>query len=580
MSTRYSHKLIAIFLLLSLAAFSAPEMRAADPGYIPQIAPDGTLINSPLLVNGNTVVTGQLSIDGGTGVITFAAGQTFPINLAGEVTGPWNATLVSSAVSPDTANAIVRRDSAGNFAANTISVDGDIALPKTTSSSVGVLTVGGTPFLHNFGTNNTFVGAAAGNMTMAGYGNSGFGAHTLPANTTGSYNAGFGLDALGSNTSGSNNTAFGGLALASITTASNNSAFGTAALVNNTTGASNSAFGFVALENNTTGVSNSAFGDHALRNNTVAQYNSAFGNNALAANTVGSGNSAFGMLALSASTTAGGNAAFGMQALASDTTGISNSAFGTGALAANATGGSNVAVGFDALNRLTVGNSNIAIGYGAGSGLTAGESNNIDIGNAGKSAESGVVRIGTFGVNTAAFIAGIAGTISPGGVPVFVNSGGQLGTITSSKRYKEQITDMDAESDVLMKLRPVSFYYKPEYDPMHIRQFGLVAEEVAKIAPDLVVFDQDGKPETVRYHFVNAMLLNEVQKLQRENQEQVGTIVQQQAQIQAVQTQLKELVLRLTAVEHSVQPGTKFASARSKVNHDSKEILHASMPLE
>jgi hypothetical protein len=154
-----------------------------------------------------------------------------------------------------------------------------------------------------------------------------------------------------------------------------------------------------------------------------------------------------------------------------------------------------------------------------------------------------------------------------------VNSSGQLGTITSSQRYKEQITDMDAESDVLMKLRPVSFYYKPELDSTHTRQYGLVAEEVAKIAPDLVVFDQDGKPQTVRYHFVNAMLLNEVQKQKRLLEQQQEQLAAQQQQIDRLkatlqsqqilqQAQLKELMQRLAALEKSVQPETQLASAR------------------
>src|SRR5215471_5718103 len=130
MFTRKSHKGFALFMFFALAAFSVPQVRAADPGYIPQIAPDGTLINSPFFVNGNTVTTGQLSIDGTTGLITFAGGQSFPML--------------------------------------------SLALPNTTSPTVGVLTLGGTPFLHNFGTNNTFVGASAGNLTMTGNFNSPF----------------------------------------------------------------------------------------------------------------------------------------------------------------------------------------------------------------------------------------------------------------------------------------------------------------------------------------------------------------------------------------------------------------------
>ncbi len=279
-----------------------------------------------------------------------------------------------------------------------------------------------------------------------------------------------------------------------------------------------------------TGKNNSAFGLTALQANSAGSFNSAFGNAALAANTAGQSNSAFGN-----------------EALQDNKNGVANSAFGAYALLSNTSGGANVAVGDGALTNLQTGGSNIAIGTGAGGELTS-ENNNIDIGNSGSISESGAIHIGTGGTQTKTFIAGIFSSASAFGIPVLVNNSGQLGTTLSSQRYKEQISDLGAESDVLMKLRPVSFYYKSEYDSTHTRQYGLVAEEVAKIAPDLVVFDQEGKSQTVRYHFVNAMLLNEVQK-------QRATIVQQQTEIEAIQIQIKELMLRLAMVEKSVQPG-------------------------
>jgi hypothetical protein len=162
------------------------------------------------------------------------------------------------------------------------------------------------------------------------------------------------------------------------------------------------------------------------------------------------------------------------------------------------------------------------------------ESNNIDVGNAGVVSESNTIRIGSVGTQTAAFIAGISGVTSASGNAVFVNPSGQLGTTTSSRRFKDDITDMAGESDVLMKLRPVSFFYKPEYDETQTRQYGLVAEEVAQVAPQLVAFDKDGVPQTVRYHFVNAMVLNEVQKQQ-------STIARQQAEIQDLAARLAKL---------------------------------------
>ncbi|MFZ3210820.1 MAG: tail fiber domain-containing protein, partial [Terriglobales bacterium] len=361
-----------------------------------------------------------------------------------------------------------------------LSLSGSLALPNTTSASVGVITLGSTPFLHNFGTNNTFVGASAGNLTMTSVGN--------------------------------------------------NTAVGATALTANTTGRGQSAFGNAALAAATTGTQNSAFGASALTANTTGMQNAAFGNSALIDNTTGNTNSAFGTGALLANTTANLNSAFGFEALVTNTTGSNNSAFGEGALF-SLNGGSN----------------NLALGGLAGSSLTGTESNNIYLANNGVAGESNTARIGTD--LTAVFITGISGRTSASGVGVFINTAGQLGTITSSRRFKHDIADMGAESDLLMKLRPVAFYYKPELDQTQTRQYGLVAEEVAKVAPQLVVYDKDGAPETVRYHFVNAMLLNAVQKQQRAIQRQQSTIDQQQSTIDQQQTEIRDLAARLAKLE-------------------------------
>jgi hypothetical protein len=159
-------------------------------------------------------------------------------------------------------------------------------------------------------------------------------------------------------------------------------------------------------------------------------------------------------------------------------------------------------------------------------------------------------------------------------VQVLINGAGQLGTTTSSRRYKQDIVDQGSESDVLMKLRPVAFYYKPEYDDTHTRQYGLVAEEVARLAPDLVVFDAQGKPQTVRYHFVNAMLLNELQKQHRlidaqqsENEMQKQQIQTMQGQMEAlrrqnaaIEQQMKAVLLRLAAMEKPGKPDNQEIS--------------------
>jgi len=517
-----------------------------------------------------------------------ATATNFSGKLAGEVTGTQNATVVSSAVVPNTANTIVRRDASGSFAAGTVALSGNLALPNTTSASAGVISLGGVPFAHNFGSspnsNNTFLGTGAGNFGLTGVDNTAVGASALTANTMGTANSAFGALALQNNTTGTNDSAFGSAALEFNTTGPYNSAFGSQALERNTTGPYNSAFGSAALQFNSTGSDNSAFGFVALSSNTYASSNSAFGSRALQNNTYGAHNSAFGYAALLSNTDAGGNSAFGADALMNNTGGFGNSAFGNGALLGNTlgtgnsafgdvalqnntegsgnsafgegallnntTGDFNSALGPSALSSLNTGRSNVAIGFQAGSGLTTG-SNNIYIGSPGVSSESNIIRIGQG--QTATFIAGISG-VNVSGAPVLVGSSGQLGVAVSSQRFKDVIADMAGESDLLMKLRPVSFYYKPELDPTHTRQYGLVAEEVAQVSPELVVFDKDGAPQTVRYHFVNAMLLNEVQKQRqlvdeqrKANEDQQSTIARQQAEIQ-------DLAARLAKLEALVAP--------------------------
>ena len=198
---------------------------------------------------------------------------------------------------------------------------------------------------------------------------------------------------------------------------------------------------------------------------------------------------------------------------------MNNTAIGVETLVRNTTGSSNTALGFFALINNTTGNNNIAVGEHAGSNLTIG-SNNIDIGNFGKVGESNKIRIGTTGIQKATFIAGIRGVTVASGVGVIVGTDGKLGTVVSSARFKEAIKPMDKASETILALQPVTFRYKHELDPDGIPQFGLVAEEVEKVNPDLVARDEQGKPYTVRYEAVNAMLLNEFLKEHRKRQKQ------------------------------------------------------------
>ena len=244
--------------------------------------------------------------------------------------------------------------------------------------------------------------------------------------------------------------------------------------------------------------SNTASGSSALFSNTTGSSNTASGFNALMKDTTGGSNTATGVSALLSNTTGSFNTASGASALVHSTTGNGNAASGVSALAQNTTGANNAAEGLSALGNNTTGSGNIGVGSNAGINLTT-RSNNIDIGNGGVAAESGKIRIGTQGKQTATFIAGISG-VSVTGDAVVVNSSGQLGIVMSSARYKRDIHEMDTASSKLMGLRPVTFRYKQ--DPQGERQYGLIAEEVARVYPELVSYGADGKVMTVHYHAI------------------------------------------------------------------------------
>jgi len=348
-----------------------------------------------------------------------------------------------------------------------------------------------------------------------------------------------GTFALFSLTTGFSNTALGFGALYTNTTGSHNTATGSQALLNNTSGVYDTAAGKVALFSNTTGSYNTATGAFALNLNQTGNNNTATGVNALEKNTTGGANTANGVSALLSNQTGGFNTANGANALQQNTTGGANAANGSFALFSNTSGGSNTADGFDALFNNTTGSNNIALGLGAGGNLTTG-SNNIDIGALGVAGEANTIRIGKQGTHTATFIAGISGKTASGGVAVYVNANGKLGTTVSSARFKEQIKPMDKASEAIHALKPVTFRYKQELDPEGILQFGLVAEEVEKVNPALVARDADGKVYTVRYDAVNAMLLNEFLKEHRKNEEQEATIAQLKSGIETLAATVKE----------------------------------------
>jgi hypothetical protein len=330
-----------------------------------------------------------------------------------------------------------------------------------------------------------------------------------------------------------------------------NTILGDDALPNNNAGSENTAIGSNTLMSNISGSGNTAVGSHALFSSTNSSDNTAMGNQALYSTLQSGANTAVGNQALYSDTTGEQNTATGVSALLSNTTGNYNTATGTSALAFNATGNNNTAVGYQALSNNASGGGNIVLGFQAGMNVTG--NSNIDIGNIGVTGESGKIRIGTRPDQKATFIAGIAGVTVPNGVGVIINPQGQLGTVASSARFKIDINPMDKASEVILALKPVTFRYKHDLDPEGIPQFGLVAEEVEKVNPDLVARDEQGKPYTVRYEAVNAMLLNEFLKAHRTIEQQGAMIAQQQKQIEALTAGLQKVNAQLELRKSAAQ---------------------------
>ena len=343
------------------------------------------------------------------------------------------------------------------------------------------------------------------------------------------------------------NTFLGEDALVNNTTGINNTATGASALFTNTEGSSNTADGAIALFSNTTGSFNTATGDVALFSNTIGSENTAMGYAALGLNRTGSFNTATGDGALGVNNTGNDNTANGLASLANNATGSENTAIGSGALISNTDGNNNTATGYAAFSGLVGGSNNIALGAEAGGNLHEGD-NNIDIGNVGFGRESNVIRIGTQGTQTEIFIAGISGA-SGTGTPVVVNGNGRLGVRPSSQRFKTEVKPMDKASEAILALKPVTFRYKKEIDPDNAPEFGLVAEDVEKVNPDLVTRDERGKPYSVRYEAVNVMLLNEFLKEHHKNEQQrkdfEAAIAQQQRQIDALTAGLQKVSAQL-----------------------------------
>ena len=331
------------------------------------------------------------------------------------------------------------------------------------------------------------------------------------------------------------NTAVGDQALASNDGGGYNDAVGAFALFSNIDGSFNNAFGNSALSLNIHASENTAIGDLTLANNDStgngkAQFNTAVGAQALFTNTDGDSNNAIGFYALGFNTTGAFNQAIGVSALLNNDTGGANIAVGNFAAIANVSGGYNTVVGDEAGQDITDGFDNIYIGATAGNGF----------GN-----ENATIRIGDPGHVFDCYIAGISGQTASGGAQVFITGDGKLGTLTSSARFKDDIKPMANTSESILALKPVTFRYKREIDPEGIPQFGLLAEDVDAVNPKLVVHDKKGKPYTVRYEAVNAMLLNEFLKEHRTVEELKATVAQQEEQIEALAAGLQKVSAQL-----------------------------------
>jgi trimeric autotransporter adhesin len=360
----------------------------------------------------------------------------------------------------------------------------------------------------------------------------------------GNYNSAFGYTALFSNTLGIRNTAMGVNALYSNVTGTDNAATGLNALYSNIIGSNNTATGNYSLAFNTSGIQNTAIGWSALYSNSSGKYNTATGLGALHENIQGNNNTATGINVLY------------------HNTGSSNAAFGANALITNDSGHNNTASGFNALNNNTSGSSNTALGSSAGSNLTTGNGN-VCI---------GANVFGVAGDNNTTWIKNVYASVASGRA-VYVNADNKIGTLASSRRYKEEIKPINEASETLFSLKPVTFRYKKEIDPSRSRCFGLIAEEVAQVDPELVTPDGEGKPETVRYEAVNAMLLNEFLKEHRKVEQQAGTIAQLKSALTQQGQDLKSIITRQQKQIEAIASDLQKVSAQVRLSRPEPHVV-------
>ena len=342
----------------------------------------------------------------------------------------------------------------------------------------------------------------------------------------------------------------------------NSSTFlGEAALLFNS-GNANTAIGAEALNFNTTGWFNTATGAGALQANTTGGFNTATGTVALSSNTTGSNNTAIGRNALANNITGSNNTATGTFALLNNVTGYRNTATGANALQNIAFGHDNTAIGFQALYNDDNGSDNVAVGFNAGLNLTTGSGNvYIGYGVLGVAVESNTTRIRNVYPSAAS------------GRAVYVNSDNKIGTLVSSRRFKEEIKPMDEASEAVLVLKPVTFRYKKEIEPNSSIMFGLIAEDVEKVDPDLVTRNEKGEAETVRYDAVNAMLLNEFVKEHCKVKQQEATISQLRSTVAQQQKDFQTTVAKLTNRLDEQASQIQKVSARLAANSQAPQMV-------
>ena len=583
-----------------MVSFTTQNLTPASGGYLAILAPAAPVTTTVDVFNLNSEWSASITAvaTGAAGqfdVFVSTANAHFVVDILGYF-GPPPPGAVVTAMLADGAVTAGKLASNGCTGGQVLQYNGSAwtcAGGVRANSGLGNMFVG--PFAGNSATtggSNTGSGVGALNANTTGNQNTATGDSALNRNTTGNSNTAVGANALTNNVSGNQNTATGTSALQNNFGGSDNTATGAFALQSNTFGGKNTAVGSLALRNNTTGNTNAAVGWNSLGSNTSGFRNTAIGESAMFANTTGNDNTASGVSALAVNTTGAGNAANGSGALLLNATGSDNTAMGSATLVFNELGSNNTAVGKGALytagKRVTAGsfitgatytirfsgttdftlvgaaNSNvgtvfIATGAGAGSGTAAGQlDNNTALGaNAGSNLQTGTGNIaigyGAWGLSesnttrigqaqTRTFIGGIRGVTTGVGnaVAVMIDSDGQLGTVSSSRRVKDDIADMGSGSRALMELRPVTFHYKAEEATSERRlQYGLIAEEVAKVYPGLVAHSADGKVETVMYQYLPSMLLNEYQK--------------QQQRIEVLERQAERLARLVERLEASAQ---------------------------